>query len=119
MSRPLARAATYGQAGCRGNRLRPRPLTRGRLDATRASLQGLSLIESAARRRSPIETATHKRLPVGAAATRGTTANRGGDAGRRGGRPLAGQLSTGKGSRCLRRGSGSDGGGAAVRVKEG
>ncbi|RWW06709.1 hypothetical protein GW17_00029943 [Ensete ventricosum] len=40
-----------------------------------------------------------------------------GGAGRSGGRPLAEWLSTGKGSRCLRRGN--TGGGGAVRVKEG
>ncbi|RRT33218.1 hypothetical protein B296_00004753 [Ensete ventricosum] len=43
-------------------------------------------------------------------------ASRGGGAGRRGGRPLAGQLLVAKGSRRLRRGSS---GGDAVRVKEG
>ncbi|RWW01875.1 hypothetical protein GW17_00035065, partial [Ensete ventricosum] len=41
---------------------------------------------------------------------------RGGDAGRRGGRPLAGRLPAAKSSRRLRRGSG---GGGTVRVKEG
>ncbi|RRT58449.1 hypothetical protein B296_00018141 [Ensete ventricosum] len=41
-------------------------------------------------------------------------AKSGGDANCRGGRPLAGQLPAGKGSRCLRRGSG--GGGEGERV---
>ncbi|RWW38237.1 hypothetical protein BHE74_00056544, partial [Ensete ventricosum] len=44
------------------------------------------------------------------------TASRGNDAGRRGGRPLVGQLLATKSSRCLCRGSG---GGGVVRVKEG
>ncbi|RWW54135.1 hypothetical protein BHE74_00039305 [Ensete ventricosum] len=42
----------------------------------------------------------------------GAVASRGGDAGCRGGRPLAGWLSTGKGNRRLRRGSSGAGGSA-------
>ncbi|RWW19807.1 hypothetical protein GW17_00016112 [Ensete ventricosum] len=49
MAKPLARAATHGQADYRGNWLRPRPLARGQLDAARASPQGLSPIEAVAR----------------------------------------------------------------------
>ncbi|RWV95353.1 hypothetical protein GW17_00042028 [Ensete ventricosum] len=60
--------------------------------------------------------------PLGAAARKGLlpvaspAASRGGGAGRRGGRPLAGWLPTEKGSCRLCRGSG---GGGTVRVKEG
>ncbi|RRT59522.1 hypothetical protein B296_00010565 [Ensete ventricosum] len=50
------------------------------------------------------------------AATTSPTASRGGNAGRRGGRPLAGWLPVTKGSCLLCRGNGS---GDAVRVKEG
>ncbi|RZS26350.1 hypothetical protein BHM03_00059676 [Ensete ventricosum] len=59
-------------------------------------------------------------LPPARAATSSGSACRGGARGcadRRGGRPLAEWLPTGKVSRCLRRGSSGDG--SAVRVKEG
>ncbi|RZS24785.1 hypothetical protein BHM03_00057894 [Ensete ventricosum] len=104
-ARAPAGAAGYGLATCKGwpatakaplqggDRLQPRPPCKGaatrRHGRLRLARKGLSLTAS----------------PV---------ANRGGDAGRRGGRPLAGWLLTAKGSRRLRRGSGD-----AVKVKEG
>ncbi|RWW36054.1 hypothetical protein BHE74_00058953 [Ensete ventricosum] len=54
--------------------------------------------------------------PQGVAPATSPIASRGDGASRRGGRPLAGRLPTAKGSRRLRRGSGSDG---AVRVMVG
>ncbi|RWW16526.1 hypothetical protein GW17_00019589 [Ensete ventricosum] len=54
--------------------------------------------------------------PRARAATASPTASRGGNAGRRGGRPLEGRLPVAKGSCRLCRGSGS---GDVVRVKEG
>ncbi|RZS17819.1 hypothetical protein BHM03_00050006 [Ensete ventricosum] len=76
---------------------RPRPLARGRPAVARVSLQG------AIARRAPAAN---------------PTASRGNDTDRRGGRPLAGQLPTGKGNRCLRRGSG-DGNAHGARGKIG
>ncbi|RWW28107.1 hypothetical protein GW17_00007433 [Ensete ventricosum] len=70
--------ATHGQAGCRGSRLRYDP----RLDAAWASSQGLG--------------------DARGGVTLGSGANR------RGGRPLAGRLPTGKGSCLLRRGDDDD-----------
>ncbi|RWW82110.1 hypothetical protein BHE74_00009446 [Ensete ventricosum] len=91
-----AEVSGHSQAHCRGSR------------------PWLGYLQGAAARRgnSPQGAATRKGQLVAA----NRTANRGGDVGGRGGRPLAGRLSTAKGSRRLRRGS--DGGGI-VRVKVG
>ncbi|RWW55400.1 hypothetical protein BHE74_00037967 [Ensete ventricosum] len=122
MAKPLAGAATHGQAGCRGSLLRPRLPTRGRLDAHKWS---------PAYRRPPIGVAAtreHGRLrPArrgdqlkgarkGLPPTTSPTASMGSGTGRKGGCPLARRLPAGKGNR-LHRGSGS--GDGAMRVKEG
>ncbi|RRT36674.1 hypothetical protein B296_00026806, partial [Ensete ventricosum] len=57
---------------------------------------------------TPLERGVRKGLPPAAS----PTASKGGGVGHKGGRPLAGWLPMGKGSRCLRRGSSDNADGA-------
>ncbi|RWV83191.1 hypothetical protein GW17_00055240 [Ensete ventricosum] len=92
-------------------RLWPRPTTRGRLAAAKVSPKGRpvapargdSRLQCYARKGGWLQ-GTHKGLPLATS----PAASRADSAGRRGGRPLAGWLSVGKGSRHLHRGSSSD-----------
>ncbi|RWW09354.1 hypothetical protein GW17_00027162 [Ensete ventricosum] len=120
-----AEVAGHGQASCRGSKPWAGYL-QGAAGCGQAPYKGWSPAGAAARKgRPPTGTAgcgqparvnrqrlTRKGLPPAAS----PTATKGGGAGRRGGRPLAGRLPTIKGSRRLRRCSGD---GDAVRVKEG
>ncbi|RZS14446.1 hypothetical protein BHM03_00046134 [Ensete ventricosum] len=90
-ARPLAGAAGQGLATCKR---RPPASTVGCDQPARASQQQPA----------------YKGLPPAAS----PVASRGGDAGRRGGRPLAGRLSATKGNRRLRKGCNGNG---AVRVE--
>ncbi|RZS14351.1 hypothetical protein BHM03_00046032 [Ensete ventricosum] len=115
-ARPPAGAADHGLAACKGRlvaakapqqgggRLRPGPLQRA-AGCGQAPCKG----------RPPAGAEARKGRPPASTAGCGQPA-RGGGTGRRGGRPLAGRLSTAKGSRRLCRGNG---GGGAVRVNEG
>ncbi|RRT33617.1 hypothetical protein B296_00050088 [Ensete ventricosum] len=108
--RPLAGAATHGQVGCKGSRLRPRLPARERLDAHRRSPAGATATRGhgqlwPAHRGDQLQ-GTRKGLPPAAS----PTVSRGGDAGRKGNRPLAGWLPTSKGNRDS---------GCEVRMKEG
>ncbi|RZR94447.1 hypothetical protein BHM03_00023131 [Ensete ventricosum] len=82
-------------------RPRPRPPVRGRQPPARAAPAG----RSASRRHNRLSCGARKGLPP----TTNPTANKGGAAGRSGGRPLAGRLPVGKGNRRLHRGN-DDGG---------
>ncbi|RRT37759.1 hypothetical protein B296_00019726 [Ensete ventricosum] len=133
-ARSLEGVVDHGQAPYRGGHprpgrlqgrpLQPRPPTRGRLDAARASPQGLPLAEAAAYWRPTVgaiislagATTACNATPVGAincrVPTRGCCP--------RPTLPVAGAttsttlLSTNKGSRCLHRGDG----GSTIRVSE-
>ncbi|RWW15276.1 hypothetical protein BHE74_00032382 [Ensete ventricosum] len=89
MVRPPAWVNGHGLATCKGRPAVARPLARG-----------------------------DRQWPAckGQTASASPTASKGGDAGRRSGRPLAARLPVAKGNRRLRRGNGSDG---VVWVKEG
>ncbi|RRT50235.1 hypothetical protein B296_00003279 [Ensete ventricosum] len=100
-----AEVAGHGQAPCKGGQPWP-----GYLQGA-AAHNGSSPQGAATRGHSRLQPARKGLPPVASPAT-----SRGDVAGRRGDRPLAGQLSAVKGSRHLRRGSGGD---AALRVKEG
>ncbi|RWV97588.1 hypothetical protein GW17_00039612 [Ensete ventricosum] len=102
---PLQERPTMALLPVRGGWLQPRHPSKGAVGYGQAPCKG--------------------RLPAGAEARKGRPPastvgcgqpTRGGGTGRRGGRPLAGRLSTAKGSRRLCRGNG---GGGAVRVNEG
>ncbi|RZS13212.1 hypothetical protein BHM03_00044762 [Ensete ventricosum] len=104
---------------CRGGWLRQAPCRGGQ--PWPSYLQGMTGHSQAPCKGWPPTGATARRgsSPHGAATCRHDRllpTRRGGDVGRRGGRPMIGRLPATKGSRRLRRGS--DGGGA-VRVKEG
>ncbi|RWV77232.1 hypothetical protein GW17_00061966 [Ensete ventricosum] len=106
-ARPPVGVAGHGLATCKGRPTAARPPARG---SRWWPLVGMAASDQPARasRWCP----TRKGLPLAAS----PAASRGGGAGRRGGRPLAGRLPTAKGSRHLRRGNDS---GGVVRVKEG
>ncbi|RWW45658.1 hypothetical protein BHE74_00048480 [Ensete ventricosum] len=116
MASPLAGAAGYGKAPCKGGLL---PTVCRRSPA--ANPQGVTDCGFGTHRKVACG---HRHRPQGlpparAAANNGNACRGGarGGADCRGGRPLAKWLPAGKGSRRLRRGS--SGGGGAVKVKEG
>ncbi|RWV76960.1 hypothetical protein GW17_00062281, partial [Ensete ventricosum] len=101
----------HGQPPCRGGQLQPRPPCKGAARASHPRPRHRGCCQRSADG-CPQEGSRPRVAASSGSAYKGGA--RGG-AGRRGGRPLAEWLPTGKGSRRLRRGS-SDG---VVRVKEG
>ncbi|RRT44288.1 hypothetical protein B296_00033571 [Ensete ventricosum] len=111
MAKPLAGAATHGQAGCRGSLLRPRLPTRGRLDAHKRSPAcrwppvGVVATREHGQLRPARMGGQLKGALKGLPPTTGPTASMGGGTSRRGGCSLARRLPAGMGNR-LHRGSG-------------
>ncbi|RWW55332.1 hypothetical protein BHE74_00038037 [Ensete ventricosum] len=111
--RPPAGATDHGLATCKGQQATARPPTRGGHPRARPTA---SQPPGAVGNDQPVRTSRLRPARKGLPPTASPTANRGDIAGHRSGRPLAGRLSTAKGSRRLRRGSGESN---IVRVKEG